>query len=118
KASAPPSAVSICRHVHLCKVGEEHVVVAATCCRKCKNHQYVYVALFVIVVVDRDVACFILSKAREYNNLRRLDMGQLRAFYERAKRRLFVLDYDGTLSDNKVLLRYIPSFGGQCVHCV
>jgi hypothetical protein len=45
---------------------------------------------------------FPACQAREYNNLRRLDLGQLRAFYERGKRRLFVLDYDGTIIHHKV----------------
>jgi hypothetical protein len=43
-----------------------------------------------------------VSQACEYNNLQRLDVGQLRLFYERSRRRLFVLDYDGTLVSHKV----------------
>ncbi|CAM9298393.1 unnamed protein product, partial [Chrysoparadoxa australica] len=37
------------------------------------------------------------QKAREYNRLQRLDIGYLRSFYTRSRRRLIVLDYDGTL---------------------
>jgi trehalose 6-phosphate synthase/phosphatase len=36
-------------------------------------------------------------KAREYNNLQKLDLGYLRSFYSRSRRRLILLDYDGTL---------------------
>eukprot|EP00611_Tribonema_gayanum_P021695 TRINITY_DN4221_c0_g1_i4.p1 TRINITY_DN4221_c0_g1~~TRINITY_DN4221_c0_g1_i4.p1 ORF type:complete len:750 (-),score=199.55 TRINITY_DN4221_c0_g1_i4:3086-5335(-) len=37
------------------------------------------------------------QKAREYNRLQRLDVGHLKSFYVRSRRRLLVLDYDGTL---------------------
>ena len=37
------------------------------------------------------------EKAREYNKLQRLDLPYLQAFYERARKRLLIFDYDGTL---------------------
>lgn len=41
------------------------------------------------------------ATAREYNRLEKLDTAQLLGYYERSQRRLFLLDYDGTLTDYK-----------------
>ena len=37
------------------------------------------------------------ATAQEYNRLDKLDTAQLLGYYERSQRRLFLLDYDGTL---------------------
>ena len=37
------------------------------------------------------------ATAQEYNRLDKLDTAQLLGYYERGQRRLFLLDYDGTL---------------------
>lgn len=37
------------------------------------------------------------ATAQEYNRLEKLDAAQLLGYYERSQRRLFLLDYDGTL---------------------
>lgn len=37
------------------------------------------------------------ATAQEYNRLEKLDTAQLLGYYERSQRRLFLLDYDGTL---------------------
>ncbi|KAG7376706.1 hypothetical protein PHYPSEUDO_012861 [Phytophthora pseudosyringae] len=39
------------------------------------------------------------ATAQEYNRLDKLDTAQLLGYYERSQRRLFLLDYDGTLVD-------------------
>jgi trehalose 6-phosphate synthase/phosphatase len=37
------------------------------------------------------------ATAQEYNRLDKLDTASLLGYYERSRRRLFLLDYDGTL---------------------